>query len=157
METEAVQVATDFQGIMNTFAQIAIMTIMGAAAAFIKKYTDQQNSESKQRSTREIINEAFLYGVRAQYPKVKGAKEKADDGKIPERMRQDLRLSVIGFASKFAQARGIAIGFYGMSVSENLWYQWDEESESDIPYNLETGSKHWDIFYTDNTKDRNDG
>ncbi len=40
-----------------------------------------------------------------------------------------------------------AIGFYGMSVSENLWYSWDEVEQNDsIPYDLNTGDKHFEVY-----------
>jgi hypothetical protein len=39
-----------------------------------------------------------------------------------------------------------AIGFYGTSVSENLWFKYNEETDESIPYDLETSDKHFDVY-----------
>jgi hypothetical protein len=39
-----------------------------------------------------------------------------------------------------------AIGFHGTSVSENLWYDWDEEAEESVPYDLATRTDHLDAY-----------
>ena len=39
-----------------------------------------------------------------------------------------------------------AIGFYGTSVSDNLWFEWDEEREDSTPYDLNIGTKHFEIY-----------
>ena len=39
-----------------------------------------------------------------------------------------------------------AVGFYGTSVSENLWYQFDEENDESIPYDLNTGDEHFEVY-----------
>lgn len=39
-----------------------------------------------------------------------------------------------------------AIGFHGTSVSENLWFDYDSETEESIPYNLNTGDKHFEVY-----------
>lgn len=39
-----------------------------------------------------------------------------------------------------------AVGFYGTSVSENLWYDYDEEKDESIPYDLNTGDKHLEVY-----------
>lgn len=45
-----------------------------------------------------------------------------------------------------------AIGFYGTSVSENLWFidkeqtEADEDDEDSIPYDLNTGDKHFEVY-----------
>jgi len=41
---------------------------------------------------------------------------------------------------------GEAIGFYGTSVGENLWNPFDEEKDCHTPYDLNTGTKHFDVF-----------
>lgn len=40
-----------------------------------------------------------------------------------------------------------AIGFYGMSVSDNLWVDWDDEADEAICYSLKTGTKHWFVDF----------
>jgi hypothetical protein len=39
-----------------------------------------------------------------------------------------------------------AIGFYGTSVGENLWFTWDEGKEESVPYDLASGDKHFDVY-----------
>jgi hypothetical protein len=38
------------------------------------------------------------------------------------------------------------IGLHATSVSENLWYPWDEEKDENIPYNLHTMDKHLEVY-----------
>jgi len=39
-----------------------------------------------------------------------------------------------------------AIGFYGTSVSENLWCRWDGELDESVPYDLNAGDKHFEVY-----------
>ena len=39
-----------------------------------------------------------------------------------------------------------AIGFYGTSTSDNLWFEWDEEKEESIPYDLNTENNHFEVY-----------
>lgn len=39
-----------------------------------------------------------------------------------------------------------AIGFYGTSVAENLWYSYDKDKDESVPYDLKTGAKHFDVY-----------
>lgn len=39
-----------------------------------------------------------------------------------------------------------AIGFYGTSVSNDLWQKWDEDKEEEIPYDLSSGDKHFEVY-----------
>jgi hypothetical protein len=46
-----------------------------------------------------------------------------------------------------------AIGFYGTSVSENIWRRWNEETEEEILYDLNTMDKHFEVYeYFDQLK-----
>jgi len=38
------------------------------------------------------------------------------------------------------------IGFHATSVSENLWYDWDEEKEETIFYDLNTRKEHFEVY-----------
>lgn len=40
-----------------------------------------------------------------------------------------------------------AIGFYHTSVSDNLWYEWNEEKEESEPYDLNTMDKHFEVYH----------
>jgi len=40
-----------------------------------------------------------------------------------------------------------AIGFYGMSVAENLWVSYDEKTDEEVFYDIETGNKHWFVNF----------
>jgi hypothetical protein len=49
--------------------------------------------------------------------------------------------------AKFIEScREEAIGFYGTSVSENPWFGYNEENDEIIPYNLNSGTKHFEIY-----------
>lgn len=39
-----------------------------------------------------------------------------------------------------------AIGIHATSVNENPWFDWLEEKEEYVPYDLTTGTKHYEIF-----------
>lgn len=39
-----------------------------------------------------------------------------------------------------------AIGHYATSVGDNLWHTHDDETDSTIPYDLTTGTKHFDVY-----------
>jgi hypothetical protein len=39
-----------------------------------------------------------------------------------------------------------AVGFYMTSVSENLWYDWDEATETMILYDCNTEKKHFSVY-----------
>lgn len=39
----------------------------------------------------------------------------------------------------------MAVGLHGTSVSENPWYDYDEEADEYTPYNVNTGDRHWFI------------
>jgi hypothetical protein len=39
-----------------------------------------------------------------------------------------------------------AVGFHHTSVSENLWFAWDEEKDESIPYDLRTGDTHSEVY-----------
>lgn len=39
-----------------------------------------------------------------------------------------------------------AVGFYGTSVAENTWYEFDDEKDESVPYNLNTGDKHFEVY-----------
>lgn len=45
-----------------------------------------------------------------------------------------------------------AVGFHGTSVSGNLWYRWDDEKDEEVPYDLEAGDKHFEIYEWLNSK-----
>lgn len=40
-----------------------------------------------------------------------------------------------------------AIGFHHTSVSENLWYEWEEETEESMPYDLNTMDRHFEVYH----------
>ena len=39
-----------------------------------------------------------------------------------------------------------AVGFYGTSVSENLWYSYDGDKDESVPYDLSTGESHFEVY-----------
>ena len=39
-----------------------------------------------------------------------------------------------------------AIGFYMMSVSDNLWFEYDADSDESIPYDLNGDNRHFDVY-----------
>jgi len=39
-----------------------------------------------------------------------------------------------------------AIGLHATSVTENPWFEWDEETDETLPYNLNEGDKHWFVM-----------
>lgn len=39
-----------------------------------------------------------------------------------------------------------AIGFYGTSVCQNLWFDWDDKTEESIPYNLNSRNDHFEVY-----------
>lgn len=51
-----------------------------------------------------------------------------------------------GYAKVFDECQGDAIGLHTTSVCENPWFDWDENKEESVPYNLLTGDKHWYVF-----------
>lgn len=69
-----------------------------------------------------------------------------------ERHRNEERVChLLEWAAFVESCNGEAVGFYGMSVSDNLWYEWvvdkDNEDEGEsIPYNLNTGDKHFEVY-----------
>ena len=50
------------------------------------------------------------------------------------------------WADLFDKSESEAIGFYGTSVSENLWIDWDEEKDGPIPYNLNERDDHFEVY-----------
>jgi hypothetical protein len=59
------------------------------------------------------------------------------------------------WASLIEKSDAEAIGCYGTSVSEDLWFTWDdtviegeqeEDSGRSVPYDLNTGDKHFEIY-----------
>jgi hypothetical protein len=51
-----------------------------------------------------------------------------------------------GWAAFVESLDAEAVGFYGTSVGENLWYSYDEETEESVPYDMATGTKHWSVY-----------
>lgn len=39
-----------------------------------------------------------------------------------------------------------AIGFRGTSVSENLWFKYDDNGENEIPYDLNSMDQHFEVY-----------
>jgi hypothetical protein len=39
-----------------------------------------------------------------------------------------------------------AIGYYGTSCGEDLWFVWDGDKEESVPYDLNTGEKHLEVY-----------
>lgn len=39
-----------------------------------------------------------------------------------------------------------AIGFHSTSVASNLWYDWNNERDESVPYNLNSGIKHFEVY-----------
>ena len=39
-----------------------------------------------------------------------------------------------------------AIGLVGTSVTGSLWNEWDEKTEEYLPYDLRTGTKHFEVY-----------
>jgi hypothetical protein len=50
------------------------------------------------------------------------------------------------WADHLEKSTAEAIGFHGTSVSENLWYDWDEEAEESVPYDLNTRDDHYEVY-----------
>lgn len=50
------------------------------------------------------------------------------------------------WAKFFDECTSKAIGLYGTSLSDNPWFEWDEKKERDVPYNLKSGTKHFEIY-----------
>jgi hypothetical protein len=50
------------------------------------------------------------------------------------------------WADVVANSTAEAIGFYMMSVGDNPWYEWDEETEDSVAYDLATGKKHFEVY-----------
>lgn len=59
---------------------------------------------------------------------------------------QDFECHLLSWAQVIKDSKAEAIGFYGTSVAENLWYSWDEEKDKSIPYNLKKGKKHFEVY-----------
>jgi hypothetical protein len=39
------------------------------------------------------------------------------------------------------------VGFHATSVGQNLWYKWDDEKDESVPYNLNDGQDHFDVYH----------
>jgi hypothetical protein len=39
-----------------------------------------------------------------------------------------------------------AVGFYGTSVGDNPWFRYDSDSNETIPYDLNTGDEHFEVY-----------
>jgi hypothetical protein len=50
------------------------------------------------------------------------------------------------WADRIEASHAEAIGFYGTSVSENLWYDWDEEKDESVPYDLASRDEHFEVY-----------
>lgn len=50
------------------------------------------------------------------------------------------------WADRIAASDAEAIGFWMMSVSDNLWQEWDEEADESVPYDLNARTDHFEIY-----------
>ncbi|MHC4844391.1 MAG: hypothetical protein ACYTEE_11360 [Planctomycetota bacterium] len=53
---------------------------------------------------------------------------------------------LIEWAHHIEQSHAQAVGFYGTSVSDNLWWSYDEDTDQMIPYNLDRGEEHFEVY-----------
>ncbi len=53
---------------------------------------------------------------------------------------------LLSWADVIESSDAEAVGFHGTSVSENLWYKWDSEAEEEIPYELQDGDEHFEVY-----------
>jgi len=51
-------------------------------------------------------------------------------------------------------ADGLGMCFDPSSLSDNLWFEYDEETDKEIPYDVKTGTRH---FYVGEVLDKTDG
>lgn len=53
---------------------------------------------------------------------------------------------LIEWADYIEKCKAEAVGFYGTSVSRNLWFDWDEKKDKSIPYNLNKRDDHFEVY-----------
>lgn len=84
--------------------------------------------------------------------------KKEDFGKYTDSISEFLKLhtntnrvnhltKIIEDVSAIDDESVISIGWYGMSVCENPWKEWNEENDEYTEYDISTGTKHWFVDF----------
>jgi len=53
---------------------------------------------------------------------------------------------LLQWGSFISKCEAEAVGLYGMSVSDNLWFRWDEELGKEIPFDLTKDSGAFEVY-----------
>lgn len=61
---------------------------------------------------------------------------------------------LIAWAAFIEKSKAEAIGLHGTSVSDNLWFRWDEENDCFKPYDMTIETEHQEVYeFIDNADD----